>query len=641
MTTDTGISIRHIVVSALAFVALVAGVTVASLVVAAPDPAGADALVRFSSCADLSDWTARPVTGGGFLQEQDQATADRVAAPMPAAAAEAGVAYDDSAARADAGGTNTVVQGVDEIDVTDRIRDDRLVVARNGALALVDLRSRAVVSELVGIPPDARVSAAGDLVWVVGSKMDGSGTTVRRVTIAGDDLIGGDEWSMPGSVLDARRTGEALHLVAVDYPQQPGVIPFEGGPVPCDEVWRPVEPVTDQSATMVVTLPAQGPLEPVAAAEIVGAGSNILVTAEAVYVATMTWGNEGAATSVSTGLHRFDLATLAPTGSGSVPGTLAGPFAINEQDGYLRVATNLTAWGGPIPLGAAEADGDRAVASDVMVDVPEPVILDKLAEVFVLDTDGDLDIVGRTGGFGHEGETIHGVRFVGDTAYVVTFLTTDPFWVIDLGDPTAPTITGELEIPGFSAYLHPVDDDRVVGFGPDGNGNLAARLFDVSDPTAPTVVDELALGDDSPVAWDHHAYVGLDDGRFAVPVNNWATVAQERCVTILPVPEGGSPAIDGGGSTPFTGVSPSPQCEPIFTGGTAGVAVLGVDGDALEEVDRQLVDTDGSVSAERAILTPNGGWLLLAADRLVPTDGTSPIALPVDPAMTGRQYFAD
>jgi hypothetical protein len=398
-------------------------------------------------------------------------------------------------------------------------------------------------------------------------------------------------------------------------------------------VWRPVEPVTDQSATMVVTLPAQGPLEPAAAAEIVGAGSNILVTAEAVYVATTTWGDEGAASSVSTGLHRFDLSTLALTGSGSVPGTLAGPFAINEQDGYLRVATNLTTWGGPIPLGAAEADADRAVASDVIVDAPGPAIADRLAEVFVLDTGGDLGVVGRTGGFGHEGETIHGVRFVGDTAYVVTFVTTDPFWVIDLADPTAPTIAGEVEIPGFSAYLHPVDDDRVVGFGPDGNGKVAARLFDVSDPTAPAVVDELALGDDSPVAWDHHAYVGLDDGRFAVPVNEWPTVAQERCTPVPSIPEDATTASNAGrgsAGVPFTGVAPPLQCEPIFSGGTTGVSVLGVAGDALQEVDRQLVDTDGSVSAERAILTPDGGWLLLAADRLVPTDGQRPIPLPAD-----------
>jgi uncharacterized secreted protein with C-terminal beta-propeller domain len=638
MGTATRTNVRHSVASILGFVALVAAVTVASLVASTPDPAGASGLERFDSCAAISDWTASAAAGAAeepFLEQQDSPTAARADAAAPVAAGETSELTADSSASPDQGGTNTVVQGVDEIDVTDRVGDDRLVVARNGALALVDLRSRTVISELLGIPGDARVSVDGDLVWVVGSRADGEGTTVRRVTIAGDDLVEGEEWSTPGYVLDARRTGDAIHLVAVEHPEQPGAIPFDGGPVPCNEVWRPVAPVTDQTATLVVTLPAEGALTPTAAAEIVGSGSNILVTADAVYVATQTW----SADSTSTGLHRFDLATLVPTGSGSVPGALAGAFAINEHDGYLRVATNHAGFGGPVPLGA-EVDGDRAVASDVIVDTAVPEPTGELAEVFVLDTGGDLDVVGRTGRFGHEGETIQGVRFVGDTAYVVTFLNTDPFWVIDLGDPMAPAVTGELEIPGFSAYLHPIDDDRVVGFGPDGNGRIAARLFDVSDPTAPAVVDELALGDDSPVVWDHHAYVSLDDGRFAVPVNDWATAVQERCATPAPKPEEVPSGDAGGGSAPSSGLASSPQCGPVFDGGNAGVVVLGVVGDTLDAVDRQVVESDGSTAAERAILTPDGAWLLLSWDRLVPTDGGSPIPLPADPSMTGG-YFTE
>lgn len=638
MDTGTGTSIRrHTVVATAGFVALVGGVIIASLAVVSPHPASADDLVRFSSCAAISDWTASSSqTNAGLLPEQDEATSSRAAVPGPAADGEASEPTADSSAATGVGGTNTVVAGVDEIDVTDRAGDDRLVVARNGALALVDLRSRTVIAELMGIPSDARVSVDGDLVWVVGSKSDGAGTTVRRVTLAGDELLDGEEWSTPGYVLDARRTGDAIHLVAVDHPVGPGTIPFDGGPVPCDEVWRPSELVTDQSATLVVTLPARGPLEPTAATEIVGAGSNILVTAEAVYVATQTWGTDRA----STGLHRFELATLAPTGSGSVPGALAGPFAINEQDDHLRVATSLASFGGPLPLGA-EIDPGSAVASDTRSDAPQPAMPDKLAEVFVLDTDGDLDVVGRTGGFGHVGETVQGVRFVGDTAYVVTFMNTDPFWVIDLSDPTAPAVAGELEIPGFSAYLHPVDGDMVVGFGPDGTGKVAARLFDVSDPTAPEVVDELTLGDDSPVVWDHHAYVALDDGRFAVPVNDWPTAAQERCSTSLPVPEDEPSGPGGGGSAPFSGLPSKSPCVADVRGGSAGVAVLSARGEVLTAVDRPLVDSDGSTTAERAILTPDGAWLLLSWDRLVPTDGEEPIPLPADPSMTGRGFIAD
>ncbi len=101
----------------------------------------------------------------------------------------------------------------------------------------------------------------------------------------------------------------------------------------------------------------------------------------------------------------------------------------------------------------------------------------------------------RPGRFGHDGDDRStACGWVGDAAYVVTFLQTDPFWVVDLADPAAPAVVGELEIPGFSGYLHPITDDLVVGFRPDGNGATSARLFDVSDPQAPSVIDELALG---------------------------------------------------------------------------------------------------------------------------------------------------
>lgn len=186
MGTATRTSLRHSVASILGFVALVAAVTVASLVAATPDPAAASGLERFDSCAAISDWTASTAAGAAeepFLGQQDAPSAARADAAAPIAAGEISELTADGSVSAGQGGTNTVVQGVDEIDVTDRVGDDRVVIARNGALALVDLRSRSVLSELLGMPGDARVSVDGDLVWVVGSKGDGGGTTVRRVTI--------------------------------------------------------------------------------------------------------------------------------------------------------------------------------------------------------------------------------------------------------------------------------------------------------------------------------------------------------------------------------------------------------------------------------------------------------------------------
>ncbi|MBA2281232.1 MAG: beta-propeller domain-containing protein, partial [Acidimicrobiia bacterium] len=617
-TTDgsTGRSVGAV----LGMLGLVAAVTVGALAVSSSQPAAAAALEQFTSCAELEAWTddvvdqaeqlAVPAMGGADGGEGGAAILD-AATPAPAAgrADEETASFDEtssgsagvgtSGAAASAGGTNTVVEGVDEIDVIDRVGPDRLLVSRGGVLALVDLAGRTVVAQLAGMPSDARISVANGLVWAAGSSNDGLGTEVRRIRIDGDTLTEDGSFRTPGYLLDARRTGDRLHLVAVDHPQL-GAIPFEDGPVPCDEVWRPVAPATTPSATLVATLPPTGELVPTAAAEITGAAGTLLVTDTSLYVATESYAEAAGATgvvpTVTTGLHRFDLDSLTPTGSGSVPGHVAGPFALSEHEGNLRVATSLDSFGGrgfpmPMPMPvegdgtatidnaggqvapAVEAPPETAAAAPVTAQAPPTTVgddgstttvvdetttteappttaatttteaptttvaetttappttapepdapEDALAEVFVLDTEGDLDLLGRTGRFGHEFETIHGVRFVGDVAYVVTFLQTDPFWVVDLADPAAPAVAGELQIPGFSGYLHPLGDGRVVGFGPDGAGGVAARLFDVADPSAPSVLDEIRLGDDSPVAYDHHAFVGLDGGRFAVPVMDY------------------------------------------------------------------------------------------------------------------------
>jgi len=116
------------------------------------------------------------------------------------------------------------------------------------------------------------------------------------------------------------------------------------------------------------------------------------------------------------------------------------------------------------------------------------------------DTSARLQQIGHIGNIA-EGETIWSARFMGDRAYLVTFENTDPLWVIDLSDPSNPTILGELEIPGVSTYIHPVDEDTLltIGIG-GGEGGLGLdwsvtqiSLFDVSDPTNPTLADTLPL----------------------------------------------------------------------------------------------------------------------------------------------------
>jgi hypothetical protein len=176
-----------------------------------------------------------------------------------------------------------------------------------------------------------------------------------------------------------------------------------------------------------------------------------------------------AETLPGTDVHRFDITD--PRGatyemSGHVPGQVLNQFSLDEHDGHLRVATTV------VPVGGPGAD----VATDNRVTVLAP-------------DGGQLTPVGAVSGLGR-GETIQSVRFLGDLGYVVTFERTDPLFTLDLSDPAAPRATGELEMLGFSSYLHPVGDGRLLGVGQDATAEgittgTQLALFDVGAPAGP------------------------------------------------------------------------------------------------------------------------------------------------------------
>ncbi len=125
--------------------------------------------------------------------------------------------------------------------------------------------------------------------------------------------------------------------------------------------------------------------------------------------------------------------------------------------------------------------------------------------------DGALVETGRVDGLGLT-ERIYAVRYFGDLATVVTFRQTDPLYVLDLADVTAPKVLGELKIPGFSTYLHPVGDDKLLGIGQDADDSgrvtgFQVSLFDLSDRSAPVQLDRLSLGQGfSPASDDSRAF---------------------------------------------------------------------------------------------------------------------------------------
>ncbi|MBU0685134.1 MAG: beta-propeller domain-containing protein, partial [Candidatus Thermoplasmatota archaeon] len=159
---------------------------------------------------------------------------------------------------------------------------------------------------------------------------------------------------------------------------------------------------------------------------------------------------------------------------GEFRGWLLNQFSMDEKDGYLRVATT-TSWSEP-------RNG-----------------------VYVLDS--NLAVVGALEGLAPT-ERIYSARFLGDTLYLVTFRQIDPFFVIDLSDHVTPKVLGELKIPGFSSYLHPVDDTHVIGIGSENN-SVKISLYNVTDPTNPVEQSKyLAPGWSWSMAqWDHKAFL--------------------------------------------------------------------------------------------------------------------------------------
>jgi len=155
---------------------------------------------------------------------------------------------------------------------------------------------------------------------------------------------------------------------------------------------------------------------------------------------------------------------------GTVPGTINNQFSMSEYDGNLRVATTIHGW---------------------MIRSYLPSV-ESYNNVYVLDE--SLLVIGSIESIAPD-ETIYSARFIDDICYLVTFEQIDPFFVIDLSDPTNPMILGQLKIPGYSSYLHPYDETHVIGIGKE-DSNVKISLFDVTDVENPVELSKYLITDD-------------------------------------------------------------------------------------------------------------------------------------------------
>lgn len=266
---------------------------------------------------------------------------------------------------------------------------------------------------------------------------------------------------------------------------------------------------------VVATLDAADITNILASTGVLAGAGTIYASPQAIYLTDQDYTTQGTARTL-TSIHKLafdDNGVPHYVGSGAVTGRLLNQFSLGEHDGKLRVATHIDAqfFGGD---DVAVADAPVQSAQDIDFGVASNA-------VFVLsDTGTGLEVTGSITNIAPN-ERIYAARFLGRRGFLVTFRQIDPLFVLDLSDASNPAIVGELKIPGYSDYLHPVGESLLIGVGrstrttsfggvvPD---QLQLSLFDVSDLANPTVIQQLTLGgagSSSEVSSTHKAFVYL------------------------------------------------------------------------------------------------------------------------------------
>ncbi|GEN10737.1 Beta propeller domain-containing protein [Myxococcus fulvus] len=261
---------------------------------------------------------------------------------------------------------------------------------------------------------------------------------------------------------------------------------------------------------------------PLGRTSVVSAPGVVYASTESLYLsANHWWWQQVAEQSDHSYIHKFDIrepARATYVGSGSVAGVLVNQFAMDEHEGVLRVATTVTTW-------RTEGNGDGV--STPTTNGPDTV--SRL--VTFAPKNGRLEELGRSEDLAPT-ERIFSARFVGKKGYIVTFRQTDPLFTFDLSDPAHPRKVGELKIPGFSTYIHPLGDTHLLTFGEDRdedgswrNRALKLSLFDVSDLANPREAFTHRMGttgSNSEALHDHKAFnYFAAKGLVAVPFVDW------------------------------------------------------------------------------------------------------------------------
>lgn len=488
-------------------------------------------------------------------------TADAMTTQAVPEAAEAKVSNDG--AGADYSSTNVQVQGVDEADVvkTDgqyiyQVNKNRIIISRAYPAENMEIVSKINFPDSSFTPAEIYIDSK--YMVVIGSNYNNipveysekkvrvgeyyPGTergTVKAIVYDISDranLVKMREFEIEGNYVSSRKIGASLYMVSNKYagrvtdaeaPQQlPGyrdtAIKDDFISIDYPEI-RYFPHMLESNYLIIGGINLDNINEAAKVNTFLGAGQNIYASQQNLYVTVSNYkynveelrradatGNSGSApvsgfrgrtVSQSTIVYKFSLDNSKVTyiNKGEVPGTVLNQFSMDENNSYFRIATTT-----------GEVWNDTS-KNNVYV-------LDEL-----LNTVGKLEDIAP-------GEKIYSTRFMGDRLYMVTFKKVDPLFVIDLKDPHTPGILGALKIPGYSDYLHPYDENHIIGFGKDtaevGNGayyqGMKIALFDVTDVSKPKELFKENIGDrgtDSELLRNHKALLfSKDKNLLAFPV---------------------------------------------------------------------------------------------------------------------------
>lgn len=337
------------------------------------------------------------------------------------------------------------------------------------------------------------------------------------------------EVNLEGNYVDARMVGDNLYLISRKYASYYGemidntILPILKDSVTASEEIKRVECTdivyfkeTEDNSFMLVGGFNINDNEEVNVETFFGAGNTVYANNKNLYLTQTIWGDNYKTTIYKFGLEEAKIKLLA---KGEIDGQLNNQFSMDEYEGNLRVAT--TSYITIEPEKTEEISGDV-----VMTTLAKRKTTNNL---FVLNE--NLEEIGKIENLA-EDEKIYAVRFIGKIGYIVTFKEIDPLFVIDLSDPTNPTVKGELKIPGYSSYLHPYDEKHIIGIGYNTkdngyggitNSTMKMSMFDVSDLENPKEIFAVDIGTDyanSEIIYNHKAlFYKKAENLIGFPVN--------------------------------------------------------------------------------------------------------------------------